>query len=79
MRKSLVGSAVAALVLAASAAAGLPKAGTLVPGRSLGGVRLGESLHAVRASLGTFYGACRGCPRQTWYFTYEPFGLGLPT
>ena len=74
MRKSLVGSAVAALVLAASAAAGLPKAGTLVPGRSLGGVRLGESLHAVRASLGTFYGACRGCPRQTWYFTYEPFG-----
>jgi hypothetical protein len=73
MRRSLLGSAVAALVLAAPAAAGLPKAGTLVPGRSLGGVRLGESPGAVRAALGTFYGTCHGCPRRTWYFTYAPF------
>jgi hypothetical protein len=73
MRRSLLGSAVTALVLAATAAAGLPKAGTLVPGRSLGGVRLGESAGAVRSALGTFYGTCRGCPRRTWYFTYAPF------
>jgi hypothetical protein len=44
-----------------------------VPGRSLGGVRLGESAHAVRASLGAFYGTCQGCARRTWYFTYGPF------
>ena len=65
--------AVAALLLAAPAAAELPKAGALVPGRSLGGVRIGESSRAVRTSLGTFYGVCRGCPRPTWYFTYRPF------
>ena len=72
MRRSLVISAVAVLVLAAPAAAGLPKAGTLVPGRSLGGVRLGESPRAVRAALGRFYGTCRVCRRRTWYFTYRP-------
>lgn len=73
MSRSLVATAVAALCLAATAAAGLPKAGALVPGRSLGGVRLEESQGAVRAALGTFYGTCRGCPSRTWYFTYKPF------
>ena len=62
-----------ALVLAVPAAADLPKAGVLVPGRSLGGVRLGESPRSVRAALGGSYGVCRGCPRRTWYFTYGPF------
>ena len=73
MRRSLLGSAVAALVLAATAAAGLPRAGALVPGSSLGGVRLGESPRAVTAALGRFYGACRDCAHPTWYFTYRPF------
>jgi hypothetical protein len=45
----------------------------LVPGRSLGGIRLGESPRAVRAALGTFHGTCRDCPQPTWYFTYAPF------
>lgn len=66
--------AAAAFVLAAPAAAGLPRAGALVPGRSLGGVRLGESAQAVRAALGSFYGTCTDCSRRTWYFTYRPFG-----
>ncbi|HEY2311014.1 MAG TPA: hypothetical protein VGH46_07860 [Gaiellaceae bacterium] len=74
MRRSLLGSAVAALALAAPAAAGLPQAGALVPGRSLGGISLREPARAVHAELGTFYGACRDCARQTWYFTYRPFG-----
>ena len=73
MRRSLLATIAIALALAAPAAAGLPKAGVLVPGRSLGGIRLGESSGAVRAALGTFYGTCRGCPRRTWYFTYRSF------
>jgi hypothetical protein len=73
MRRSAIVGTVAALVVAAPASAGLPKRGTLVPGRSLGGVRLGEPARAVRAALGTFYGVCRGCARPTWYFTYRPF------
>ncbi len=73
MRRSLFGSVVTALVIAASAAATLPKGGALVPGRSLGGVRLGDTPQAVRAAVGTFYGTCRGCPRRTWYFTYKQF------
>lgn len=73
MRRSLIASAVTALVLAGSAAAALPKAGALVPGRSLGGIRLGEPPSAVRAELGRSYGSCRGCTRTTWYFTYQPF------
>lgn len=48
----------------------LPKAGVLVPGRSLAGIGLGETPAQVRATLGTFYGACNGCARPTWYFTY---------
>jgi hypothetical protein len=73
MRRSLIASAVTALVLAGTAAGALPKTGALVPGRSLAGIRLGESPRAVRASLGRSYGTCRGCPRSTWYFTYRPF------
>ena len=73
MRKSLVATAVIALALAVPAAAGLPRTGVLVPGRSLGGIRLGESQRAVSTALGTFYGTCRGCRLRTWYFTYGPF------
>jgi hypothetical protein len=73
MRRSLLTTTLIALAFAVPAAAGLPKAGVLVPGRSLGGIRPGESPRAVRAALGTFYGTCRGCPQRTWYFTYAPF------
>jgi hypothetical protein len=73
MRRSLFGTGLVVLVLAAPAAAGLPRAGALVPGRSLGGVRLGETRVAVRRALGTFYGVCRGCAHPTWYFTYRKF------
>jgi hypothetical protein len=73
MKRGLIANTVAALVIAAPAAAALPRAGALVPGRSLGGISLGESPRAVRAALGTVYGVCRGCRRRTWYFTYRPF------
>jgi hypothetical protein len=67
-----VALAVSALALVPSALAGLPQAGTLVPGRSLAGVRLGETQRQVRASLGS-YGVCTGCARPTWYFNLRPF------
>jgi hypothetical protein len=58
---------------AAPASAALPKEGTLVPGRTLGGVHLGETATDLRAALGSSYGVCRGCETTTWYFTYRPF------
>ena len=62
----------AALALTASAAGALPRTGVFLPGRSLGGVRLGESKAAVRAALGS-HGVCIGCTTSTWYFNYKPF------
>jgi hypothetical protein len=73
MRRGLIVTAVTALLLAAPAAAALPRAGALVPGRSLGGVQLGESSHGVVAALGAFHGTCSDCPHRPWYFTYRPF------
>jgi hypothetical protein len=73
MRKALLVTVLAAVALAVPAAAGLPRAGLLVPGRSLGGIRLGERAHAVRAALGRRFGVCNDCARPTWYFTYKPF------
>ena len=80
MRRALACATVLALAAAGPAAAGLPRAGALVPGSSLGGVRLGEPAARVRAALGGFYGVCRGCAVPTWYFTYRAFeqhGLGV--
>jgi hypothetical protein len=78
MRLALLSAAV--LFTTGSASAALPVHGTLVPGRSLGGVHLGEKAGAVQAALGRRYGVCRGCRTTTWYFTYRPFtrqGLGV--
>jgi hypothetical protein len=59
--------------LAVAAAIGvLPHGGMLVPGHSLGGVRLGEPAAQVRAALGA-HGVCDGCAATTWYFTYRKF------
>jgi hypothetical protein len=63
-----------ALLLAAPAAfAAPPRAGVLVPGGSLGGVRLGMMRAEVRRLWGATFGRCRGCMRETWYFNYEKF------
>jgi hypothetical protein len=63
----------AALFLSGTATAALPRHGALVPGRSLGGIRLGEPAAQVRAALGGSFGVCRGCATTTWYFTYRTF------
>jgi hypothetical protein len=63
---------VAVLALAGTAAAALPPTGVFVPGRSLAGIRLGESASSVRASLGA-HGTCLNCTTPTWYFNYHRF------
>ena len=73
MSRTLACVAVLVLCAAAPAAAKLPARGTLVPDRSLGGVRLGETPAQVRATLGSSFGVCRGCAQTTWYFTYRAF------
>jgi hypothetical protein len=70
MRWTPLLAVVLALAGRATASASLPKQGLLVPGRSLGGVRLGESGSGVGAALGS-HSTCRGCRTTTWYFTYK--------
>ena len=60
-------------LLAVALALALPQNGVLVPGRSLGGIRLGMTQPRVERAWGTNYGRCRNCSRTTWYFNYEKF------
>jgi hypothetical protein len=60
-------------LLAVALALALPQNGVLVPGRSLGAVRLGMTQPQVEKAWGTHYGRCRNCTRTTWYFNYEKF------
>lgn len=67
-------------ILAAAVAATLPLHGAVSPGRSLGGLRLGDSSERVVATWGTKFAACRGCRRTTWYYNYiayEPQGAAV--
>jgi hypothetical protein len=58
-----------ALAAPGGAAAGVPRHGVLIPGRSLAGVRLGDTGRTVRALWGSSYGVCGRCAEPTWYFT----------
>lgn len=71
--KTATAAALAALALAAPAAAAPPRAGVLVPGRSLGGVALRSPVNAVLRAWGRSFGICRGCARPTWYFNFDAF------
>jgi hypothetical protein len=51
-----------------------------VPGKSLGGVRLGSTGMQVSAAWGSRHGVCRDCRTPTWYFNlraFEPQGAGV--
>lgn len=61
---------------ASPAAPSFPKQGVLVPGLSLGGVKLGETSAAVRARWGGRYALCGVCEGTTWLYTYP---TGSPT
>lgn len=66
--------AATAFALAATpAAAKPPPAGVLVPGKSLGGLRLQMTPAQVRARWGPDFGRCRSCFHRTWYYNYAPF------
>lgn len=80
--KLVVGALVAAgaLALAGSEAAPAPERGLLIPGESLGGVRIGMTKSAVADTWGSRHGVCRNCSHTTWYFNYKPFqpeGVGV--
>ena len=63
-----------------AAAIALPLHGTLVPGKSLGGLHLGDSPAHVVAIWGRQFGVCTDCARPTWYYNYtayEPQGAGV--
>lgn len=71
-------ASVALLVAPASAAP--PRAGLVIPGKSLGGLALGATRSRVKAAWGTRYGVCRDCRAETWYFNlrrFEPQGAGV--
>jgi hypothetical protein len=81
----LAASLVAALAAAAAGSAATPAGspplhGVLVPGVSLGGIRLGMTAPRVRSALGSGFGRCAGCAWETWYYNFRPFspeGLGV--
>ena len=79
----ILAAAALALVLTASGAAANvqpPQRGVLVPGQSLGGLRLGMTQAQVRAAWGSSFGRCRDCLRPTWYYTFrrfQPQGVGV--
>jgi hypothetical protein len=69
-----------AIALVASASAAPPRAGVVVPGKTLGGLQLGATQAQVRAKWGSRYGLCRNCRETTWYYNFrrsEPLGAGV--
>jgi hypothetical protein len=50
-----------------------PRAGVIVPGKSLGGLTLGATPGQVRAAWGSRFGVCRDCRARTWYFNLRAF------
>jgi hypothetical protein len=67
-------------VIAAAVAAALPHNGAVLPGISLGGLKLGDTKQRVTRTWGTKFGVCHGCSRTTWYYNYkryEPQGAAV--
>lgn len=76
----LAAALLAALALTGAARAAPPAPGTVVPGRSLGGLALGATRGEVERSWGLAHGTCRSCLRPTWYFNsfaFKPEGAGV--
>jgi len=57
-----------------------PVDGVLVRGKSLAGVRLGDTEAEVRSLWGRKFTVCQGCRPTTWFYwspTGDPFGAGI--
>lgn len=77
---ALLLAGVVGAIVSAPAAAAPPDAGVLVPGISLGGVRIGSTTAALERAWGTGYGRCRGCRPETRYYNrvaFTPEGAGV--
>jgi hypothetical protein len=71
---------VAAAALAPAGAGTSPEEGVLVPGTSLGGVRVGWTAAELERAWGATYGRCRGCRVETRYYNrvaFRPEGAGV--
>jgi hypothetical protein len=60
---------------AANTSVTLPLRGVLVPGKSLAGVRIGDTVKYVKSRWGSGYRVCKTCNdtasgRKTWFYTY---------
>jgi hypothetical protein len=78
--KTITLAAVLLALLAPAAAAStraLPEFGVFVPGRSLAGIRLGDTGSSVAARFGRVHQPCTLCDRPTWLYTYPDRGVGL--
>jgi len=73
VRRALVVMALIVTAFPGDLTAAPPEAGILIPGRSLGGVRLGWTLRQVEDVWGTTHGRCRGCAAETRYFNRVAF------
>jgi len=81
----IVAIAIVPQALAGSArtdATALPPRGILHPGKSLAGVKLGDTMARVKQLWGSDYKVCQGkqCPYPTWYYIYpkgEPLGASV--
>jgi hypothetical protein len=65
------------LALALAVAVALPGQGLLVPGKSLAGVRLGDTPAAVQARYGGDYRVCPDCRSSTWFYMAPSLEHGL--
>jgi hypothetical protein len=85
MRKqALVGIAVLLFAVYAGSAAGsarvFPSKGKVVPGRTIAGVGLADTMTTVLHKWGRNYRVCTYCKKPTWFYMYptgEPLGAGV--
>jgi hypothetical protein len=56
---------------AGEATGAMPTKGVLAPGKSLGGIALGDTVATVQKRWGSRYALCTICRRTTWMYTYR--------